>query len=745
MENGYRIVDASTMHWMFVAKMSGENNFAYNEYYPFDAENFGVKTDSFLNAKFDNPELIKIQDYYQAILYAQEKVDNYKANKIQKTLHKEDIKANNLNTLDDLNRILIEIKNELKKNLPNASKEDIISLTSNLLKLERPNSDKIGKDKYAYIPNEESIVKKEKIKNYIIENSSIENLSEKDTNTFFNLIEEYQNTLKMNSISSKESNKLNHARKMYEIAAAYRHMVIKGLDNDSVLKSVIAQEELPNKETILLNHIDDLIEKLENNSASSDLIIKQILPMFDENIITREDVINSLKELKFLTNEFLTNHIDDIYRALTIDGRHSAIVSFLNNSIQNINNGDYRSMEIFANNFGFKKTLEGVSNGLETIKNKIESGDNDVYVDTLNKLGHFSQIEYLSMLHESILNKLSDETIQDDQFLMDFLIANGLELKDDPEIVVKRLEEIKLKIDSLKEFFNMCTESLRIKSKNGEVLFSADPKDIIIKKYENQGRIASIKQLKELQNHFAKIAKIKSSDEFQSRQGKIKAPELKNFSKSEIETIKTTEKNLNFIYSEIRKNLKSLQKDYKEDFEALNRTIGVNTGNYWVKEGGSGLYKEEQIRLLEYMTGRPHYATKNIKKAIETIKTSPYSGISGSSVFHNEAGMHAQYIADIKPVKVKVKDKDGNVKEITREILFQDNTWGASELENTWIDSQGLKRTDYSANRGGTLGYITNENYQNGNFVDRILNEMVVIKKPEQIKSKLYKKIKHND
>jgi len=103
--------------------------------------------------------------------------------------------------------------------------------------------------------------------------------------------------------------------------------------------------------------------------------------------------------------------------------------------------------------------------------------------------------------------------------------------------------------------------------------------------------------------------------------------------------------------------------------------------------------------------------------------------------------MHAQYIADIKPVEIK--SEENSKKRV--DVLFQDNTWGASEHENTWIDSKGLVRTDYSDNRGGTLGYITDDKYRNGNIVDRVLGEMVLEDEPEIVNSRLYKKLTKSD
>ncbi len=54
-----------------------------------------------------------------------------------------------------------------------------------------------------------------------------------------------------------------------------------------------------------------------------------------------------------------------------------------------------------------------------------------------------------------------------------------------------------------------------------------------------------------------------------------------------------------------------------------------------------------------------------------------------------------------------------------------------------------MLRTDYSDRRGGALGYITNDKYRNGNFVDRILSDMVLKTTPDTTDNRVYKRIKH--
>lgn len=115
------------------------------------------------------------------------------------------------------------------------------------------------------------------------------------------------------------------------------------------------------------------------------------------------------------------------------------------------------------------------------------------------------------------------------------------------------------------------------------------------------------------------------------------------------------------------------------------------------------------------MTGKPYYAEESVEKTAEKIKTGKHSGISGTSVYHNDHGGHAQYIADVAPLLVK-DPKTGKVE--VKDAIMHDNTWGACEHKKTWLDSKGLLRTDYQCGRGGEDGYITNNAWQNGVLVE---------------------------
>ncbi len=239
----------------------------------------------------------------------------------------------------------------------------------------------------------------------------------------------------------------------------------------------------------------------------------------------------------------------------------------------------------------------------------------------------------------------------------------------------------------------------------------------VMKKYENEGKVVSEPILRGLQDKYNKIAKYAAVVEKAEIKGeKLDMPDLYVMSDAEKKALDNVSKNLNKMYSEITRETKDKQKELEKPLNELAKQVGKETGNFWVnKEGQSGLCTPQEIRILEQMTGKPFYAEESVEAAAEKIKKGPHSGISGTSVYHNEHGGHAMYIADVAPLLVK-DPKTGKVE--VKDAIMHDNTWGEKELDKTWIDSHGLLRTDYSCGRGGKDGYITNSAWQNGTLVE---------------------------
>ncbi|MGN0018447.1 MAG: hypothetical protein ACI37S_05330 [Candidatus Gastranaerophilaceae bacterium] len=239
----------------------------------------------------------------------------------------------------------------------------------------------------------------------------------------------------------------------------------------------------------------------------------------------------------------------------------------------------------------------------------------------------------------------------------------------------------------------------------------------VMAKYEKDGKVLPEKLLRSLQDKFNKIAKYDSVIEKAEIKGeKITMPDLYKISDEEKSALMNVSKNINKMYAEVSRDTKAMQAKLETPLNELAKQIGKEQGRFWVhKEGSSGLSSPEEVRILEQMTGKPYYTEYSVETSAEKIKKGPHSGISGTSVYHNDHGGHAQYIADVAPLVVK-DPKTGKV--TIKDAIMHDNTWGASEHKRTWLDSKGLLRTDYQVGRGGKDGYITNAAWQNGTLVE---------------------------
>ena len=730
LSKGYRIIDASTTQWMQLAGRSGYSGITYNEYNPFDKDNFDVNSDSFFNAKFEDPELCALQEYYQALLKANSLLENYKANKIESKLKIDESRRNQGNNL----KTLQNIRTAIMQNVGSAE------LASAILNLQCNYSDEINSS-FEYIKNEEEVSKKNKIKNYILSINPSFKIDDAKLDKIYDLADYYHKIEETVKSTNKNKRGIARATELYKIAAANRYQFSKSLRNESTIKQMMIDENVTYREKLIENIIDLYISKIKNNTSDSQAIIDSISSNIGQKTLKRNVALASLMEMKRSFHKIHTDKINKVFKSICLTNSKHALSAVLSSIKECINNGNTEVLLYASERLGVKNSQDAVISALDNHIKQIDKGKSDAFDYAFDKLGNSSKIEFLKGLFNDFLNKISCD--ENGEFLNDFISVNNLNLDKNPDAIQDKINELQQAIINIEYFTETYSSILTTTDKDGNILFSPNPSYVIMKKLENDGTIISAKDLKELQIHLDSIKKERSADEFSSRRDKLRDKSLYKFSKTEKAAMSIIENNINAICRHVQKQLTYLETYLKNPLEELKRMIGTDMGHWWVgKDGSSGLYTGQQIRVLEYITGRPHYKTNDLKEAIETIKTSPYSGISSSSVYHNSIGMHAQYIADIAPVEISVNTPAGDTKKKIVDVLFQDNTWGASEHENTWVDSHGLVRTDYSDNRGGTLGYITDNNYRNGNFVHRILGEMILKEEPANVDSKIYKRMK---
>ena len=752
---GYRIIDTSVMNWMNAADTAGAFNDVVGAYSAFDKENFGTFADTHIHRDIDKESENK-QDYYRSCHKAKEALTECKK-EIEKQKYYASIKpAEEKEKIKSTHENIKLIQEIIREIAPDKDKDAVREITNNLLSLQVKDSDAKNKaDKkltaYTYIANEEDEIKSEKITNYLNkilpENKNNKVLKEK-TPEIVDLIDEIKELDKTHKPDSKE---IYQSRiKLYNAAAAYRTQNSYMLDIPEHLHTMMIEFNIPDEESLLINNLQETSQKLRKKKINPELregLIKNFESELEERAQNHgkinnvdEALADILDEYAETTKSLMTQMLDDFYSSILIDGRKQSLITQLD--ALKIAIGMEEDKDIVKNaakELGVKDNKRTI---IETIDNYIEelSDENctdERYLEIFNNTGHKSQLMDIRDLFDSTGRMMFEQGNTD--YIRGFNLVNGAPADVDIDTTKELYTVLAKSFNNMSIFVKGLQLSMLVKDKEGHIINSADPKFVIMKKMENMGEIATEKELESLRDKFDTYYRLRYKDDGTKINFKDLPKPITTFTPFEKEALKKYDKNINYWYSNSIRRLNDAYNDIKEPLEELNRDIGVKKGEYWVHENDSGLLDNQAIKIFEHMTDRPYYEEKNIKSGIEIIKNSHYSGGSSSSVKDDYPAMHGQYVVDIKPEEIKT-DKGTEIKDI---ILF-DNSWGAAEQENVWTDSNGFVRTDYSNGYGGTLGYITNDKYQNGKIADNIVDKQGKFV-PKDIPNKQYKKLNASD
>lgn len=742
MQKGYRIIDTSALNWMNIADTTGSSCEEDKNYITFDKQYFDTFSDMHI-FKDINKELAPEQDFLRALLRSKETLAKCKETAVlkdYKKLNRRTEQARNINLIQKYRSLL---KNTLVQIDPTLSEKSKQQIANELLSLEQKDSAAINKTtspikEFMYIDNEPETIKINKIKNYISKN-----LPNADKTKTTELTPEILSLI--TSINSKYPQQqgshagltISRAQDLYAAAAAYRIQYDFGLENKDRIREMSKVLHIPDSETIIIQNMESLIEKLKKGNLNPE--IKEALAerfQLSGDGSLDEMLIEALEANKEGYKEAVTGILDDLHQVSLQASRKFVLINTLTAAKLGIEeDNDKEILEGMARELNMpadkKKILKKIDEYIDTLND--ENCTQTQYLKIYNQLGGKNQLADFKDTLQNLGKALFDEQESNQDIIKGFNLINGLPIDAPKEQTLEIYTRIVNNYNSLANLTATLQNVLEIKSSDNEVLNTVKPKEVIMKKLENVKEIISEKDLRMLQEKFAQIDQARQNPDGTSKYYKDLPKELTTLTPQEKEILKTIEKNINKWYSATTRNLSAQHKEYKKEFEELSREIGLKYGKQWLKEGLSGLGDRDQIKIYEHMTDRPYYSEKDTKKAIETIKHSPYSGNSSMSMQSDKPAMHAQYIADIKPVNIKTPNGI-----VQKEALFHDNTWGAYEHRNVWTDEQGFLRTDYSMESGGDLGFITDNNYLSGKILENILDDIGEYK-PAEINSKMYK------
>ena len=735
LNKGYRIIDASTTQWMNIADMYGVDNENAMVYTAFDKKHFGTFADSHNKIPFKDDKLNAKLSYYQALLKAKSAFDKVKISQIKKDIKFKEHNQKELSNLNLINELNQSLDSKLKRLLPNQDFDNIHDLRRNLLSLEVDRSSNIDKlnenvKKYHFLPNEESKVKKQKIKSYLQDfNKELSGKNiDSEVESLLELIE-MSNSM-TDSFKSKQTirGKINQDKMLFNAAAAYRTSVLYGLKDSDLKTDLMIAYEIPDFENFVLDAFDQYISKVNSGNK---LYLEDARKKFKLEDKTNEEVVTFLYALKAGVTGLLTTSLDNLYEDLGAQSRKAVLLDYINKIEKDINKGDKEHINILSTSMHTKpkdknKILSNLREYKKILSNEPTEKD---YRVIYNNLGLKNQLELIAEAYEIVSDAIQNpDDEMSMQIIANFKSKKGIPENISPEVLGEYMNDFVAKFNNIASQVDALVLLLTVKDAQGNKIFSADPDDMIIKKMENEGSLIPAKDLAMLAKRYDAIAKFNSDNEYNEK--KVKDLTLYKYTPQEKEALKKIQKSINKLSSDVNKELNSVYREIKEPLEEHTRKIGLQEGHYWASsEGHSGLSSPQSQKIIQQMTDKPYQVLENYDKAIDIIKNTPHSGTSSTSVFHNQMGAHAQYIAEIS-------EHNG------KDILYHDNSWGVSEHENIWIDSEGLLRTDYLQDSGGELGYLTDSKWRNGNYVDNLLKKAGEYR-PTPIASKQINKLRH--
>lgn len=745
MKKGFRIIDASVLNWMNVADMTGRTNAETGNYVAFDKEYFDTFSDIHLISDI-NEELSPEQDYYRALLKAKSAIKECKKSAVMqqiKTKNRRKEPSDNIKTNARYSKLLMK---KLAVLSPEASRENIRRVLRDLCALETAVSASIDKCKdykkpYMYIPNEPEKNKIKKIKAFLADNlTNGTQISDNDAADIMDLTESL-NKLNSGSKSSAEARRVIGAKKLYKAAAAYRVQTDFGLENDYRVCDMMKTLNLPDRESLIIQNMEDIISKIDKGTLSP--AVKAVLLERFGADSTDDEALKIVIETNMQAfREMMSTTFDSLYRACTLPGRKQVLLQKLETIRDSIiDNGSKTALEELAYDMNMPADKRKICNILEQYIETLsaENPSEKDYLEIYNKTGGKNQMLDFKDIIENLGKVITENTERAAKVRRELNTANGLPADAPVEQTLEVYKKLADDFNQISTITSTFQGILEVRDIDGKILNTVIPKELIMKKLEDDKLIISTDDLKAFQNKFLKIEGALNNPDGTRNKYKDLPKELTTFTKHEKEVLELIKQNINGWYSITLRNLDAQYKDIEEPLNEHYRKLGVITGWHWLAdEGQSGLSRNQQVKILESMTDRPYYVEENGKKALDKILDSPYSGISSMSMASNEQAMHAQYIVDIKPITVKTKDG-----ETTKYAIFHDNSWGPAEHENVWIGEGGLIRTDYGQEAGGEHGFITGKNYRNGQFLDELLGKTGE-NKVKRINNKQYKKLERS-
>ncbi len=689
MEKGYRIIDASAHNWMHNAHASGDGSLQTEHYIAFDGDdNYGIYDDTswYLGLPDSiNPEkvwlqaLIKEKEFLKSF-YKTKKEMFESCQNIAKV--KKEVYASESSSLGRLNTVFTDI-------FPEKSNKELSAILTGLLKFYM-NSD--GNNEINVSSKHAKETKQDILSQYL--SNSVDGITEEQkdkikekSKSIYLMTDEYaQAELKLKKLTKYNSPKSKYIynKKLYNLASAHRLAIEAEVNIPGNAAKYERLTDLPPRDIQIADYLKSLRKSFqfvsvrekyidENGEIPSAEILEKEL---NSDLIKIETVIPSELDyiLQNLTGQNSTEIVSSLYSTIADQIENNDIELSNDIKLQNGIKGDKKSITAYM-----RKWAEKLS----------DKPDRKDFLEAIRLLGYENQLQFTYTIISSFISSLSDGITENDCEELAKRFGGK-------EKISSGIEEQRIKFNELSSEYFAINEKWQIPSSSVNIL----------SRLEKQHCVLSRKKLNTLKNKFDSIysGMIKNEQTENVKERQKANNKLYKFNNEENDIFNYIEKMLPYMKKYCNTGYKELNEALYEDLEKQYSDIGMLNGQFWVREEGStGLSVNEQIRIIEQMTGKPYHMETDIFAAAEQIKEGNGSGIISLSVDDSDYAFHAMYVPSVTSetfIEPAAKEK------IIKEIIWMDNSWGEAEREHYWKGNNGYYYTDYNSGYGWKNGFI---------------------------------------
>lgn len=696
LRKGYRILDAAAHIWMQNGKSLGDNSIKKISYIPFDDENYGIFNDSFWYDELAN-EYPNESNLLRSLIVERKNLKSIveKKNKIKNVSH--NIRGIKNNAIDKQENAIKILNRTFEEIFPEKTDRDRTKLINDIFDFYKNNNSGNELNISQRMPQE---LKENILLNFIINNVQDITDEQKDklnknskkifdfTSFYIDAEKEIDKLLSYNDIKSKYA----YNKNLFKTAAAHRVAVELDLDVTDMQNIYERKFNVPNRNQQISNYLNSFLRTVNNSSNEQKFIIPS------GKLLSKTDIESELNNDIYKIQKYIPYELNSIIQTLYDKNVSDYLQEILQYYIKNIQNGDensYKDIKFLSTDC---KNKNDAIKLLTKYHDSIKASPNlnsDSVLNCIQFLGYESEFQVV----HGILSGLYINGINEEEF------ERFSEKFGGQENVERELNNLVNKYNKIASEYNSIINKWNI----------PDASYFVLNAMEKNNFITSRKKLDLLKDKFDNIEVLskKNEEEISDLKQRDKANDKNyKFSKVEQEILDSIDKSVSSMRRYNKSRLTEMYKALKPELDKEYSDIGMLAGMFYMpEEGNTGLFHQNQLRVLEQITGKPYHTEDYPENISKSIKAGNSSGILNMSVTEDDFGFHAQYIPAITNetfINPKTKEKQ------TKEIIWTDNSWGPIEKDSYYNGQDGFYYTDYGKNYGIGQGFILHPDYRIG-------------------------------